>query len=117
MNLQLVLSFVAYCLAWVPGADIGGSIHAPRYDAIRLSKNRHSARRYFCRVYTTVEKVSFAIGPALLGLNIGYAGYDASAESSLTMSDGHLLMRRGLPVASLIISCFLMILYNLDVEP
>ena len=71
----------------------------------------------FAGVYTTVEKVSFAIGPALLGLIIGYAGYDASAE---TLSDNVrmviYLCAGGLPVASLIISCFLMILYNLNVE-
>ena len=88
-------------------------------DTMQYDYQKTGIRRegIFAGVYTTVEKVSFAIGPALLGLIIGYAGYDASAE---TLSDNVrmviYLCAGGLPVASLIISCFLMILYNLNVE-
>ena len=88
-------------------------------DTMQYDYQKTGIRRegIFAGVYTTVEIVSFAIGPALLGLIIGYAGYDASAE---TLSDNVrmviYLCAGGLPVASLIISCFLMILYNLNVE-
>jgi GPH family glycoside/pentoside/hexuronide:cation symporter len=88
-------------------------------DTMQYDYQKTGIRRegIFAGVYTTVEKISFAIGPALLGLIIGYAGYDASAE---TLSDNVrwviYLCAGGLPVASLIISCLLMILYNLNVQ-
>ena len=88
-------------------------------DTMQYDYQKTGIRRegIFAGVYTTVEKISFAIGPALLGLIIGYAGYDASAE---TLSDNVrmviYLCAGVLPVASLIISCLLMILYNLNVQ-
>ena len=66
-------------------------------------------------VYTTVEKLSFAIGPSILGLILGSSGYNAS---EITQSDNVISMiyfsAAGFPVITLIISCLLMFLYNVD---
>jgi len=66
-------------------------------------------------VYTTVEKLSFAIGPSILGLILGFSGYNANET---TQADNVISMiyfsAAGFPVITLIISCLLMFFYNVD---
>ena len=66
-------------------------------------------------VYTTVEKLSFAIGPSLLGLILGFSGYNADLNQQ---NDNVISMiyfsAAGFPVITLIISCVLMFFYNVD---
>ncbi|MDG2297447.1 MAG: MFS transporter [Gammaproteobacteria bacterium] len=66
-------------------------------------------------VYTTVEKFSFAIGPSILGIMLGLVGYEASTN---VFSENVIRMiyftAGGFPVISLLISCLLMIIYNVD---
>ena len=66
-------------------------------------------------VYTTVEKLSFAIGPSILGIMLGMVGYDALLENQ---SDVVIRMvyfaAGGFPVISLLISCFFIMIYNTE---
>lgn len=66
-------------------------------------------------VYTTVEKLSFAIGPSILGLMLGFSGYNANET---IQNDNVINMiyfsAAGFPVITLIISCVLMFFYNVD---
>ena len=68
-------------------------------------------------VYTTVEKLSFAIGPSILGIMLGMVGYDALLS---TQSDTVIKMvyfsAGGFPVITLLISCFFIMIYNVDRE-
>ena len=66
-------------------------------------------------VYTTVEKLSFAIGPSILGIMLGMVGYDALLASQ---SDAVIKMvyftAGGFPVIALMISCLFVMIYNID---
>ena len=66
-------------------------------------------------VYTTVEKLSFAIGPSILGIMLGMVGYDALLTSQ---SDAVIKMvyftAGGFPVIALMISCLFVMIYNID---
>ena len=66
-------------------------------------------------VYTTVEKLSFAIGPSILGLILGFSGYNAN-ETIQTNNVINMIYfsAAGFPVITLIISCVLMFFYNVD---
>jgi len=87
-------------------------------DTMQYDYQKTGIRRegIFAGVFTTVEKISFAIGPALLGLMLGSAGYlpepnaiqPESARMVMYLSVG------GLPVITLFISCLLMTFYKLD---
>jgi GPH family glycoside/pentoside/hexuronide:cation symporter len=66
-------------------------------------------------VYTTVEKLSFAIGPSILGIMLGFVGYDALSNSqSETVINMMYFAAGGFPVMCLFISCLLITAYNVD---
>ena len=68
-------------------------------------------------VYTTVEKLSFAIGPSILGIMLGMVGYDALLESqSDTVINMVYFTEGGFPVITLLVSCFFIMIYNVDEE-
>jgi GPH family glycoside/pentoside/hexuronide:cation symporter len=68
-------------------------------------------------VYTTVEKLSFAIGPSILGIMLGMVGYDALLESqSDTVINMVYFTAGGFPVITLLVSCFFIMIYNVDEE-
>jgi len=68
-------------------------------------------------VYTTVEKVSFALGPAFTGLLLGAAGYIQSADASVAQPEAARLVMylcaSVIPVGSLWIGCLLLLGYDL----
>lgn len=68
-------------------------------------------------VYTTVEKLSFAIGPSILGIMLGMVGYDAllSTQSDVVIKMVY-FSAGGFPVITLLISCFFIMIYNVDRE-
>lgn len=57
-------------------------------DTMQYDYQRTGIRRegIFAGVYTTVEKLSFALGPTLMGLLLGAAGYVAGAEAATSQS-------------------------------
>ena len=66
-------------------------------------------------VYTTVEKLSFAIGPSILGILLGYVDYDALSNSqSESVINMMYFNAGGFPVICLFISCLLITAYNVD---
>ena len=71
-------------------------------------------------VYTTVEKVSFALGPALTGTLLGAAGYIQSADALLEQPEAArqvmYLCASVIPIASLWIGCLLLLRYDLTEE-
>ena len=71
-------------------------------------------------VYTTVEKISFAVGPALAGLMLGAAGYIQSADATVQQPEGArmviYLCASVIPVATLAIGCLLLLGYDLTEE-
>ncbi len=71
-------------------------------------------------VYTTVEKVSFALGPALAGLLLGAAGYIQSADVTIEQPEAARMVIYAcasvLPVATLAVGCLLLLGYNLTEE-
>ncbi len=68
-------------------------------------------------VYTTVEKISFALGPALAGLMLGAAGYIQSADVTVEQPEAArmviYLCASVIPVATLGVGCLLLLGYNL----
>jgi len=68
-------------------------------------------------IYTTVEKLSFAIGPSILGLILGFSGYNTNQTMQ---SDSVISMiyfsAAVFPVITLTISCLLIYFYNVDEE-
>ena len=71
-------------------------------------------------VYTTVEKVSFAVGPALAGLLLGAAGYVQSTDVTVEQPEAARMViyacASALPVVSLAIGCLLLLGYDLTEE-
>tara|TARA_B110000438_G_scaffold300088_1_gene351670 strand:- start:6764 stop:8095 length:1332 start_codon:yes stop_codon:yes gene_type:complete len=68
-------------------------------------------------VYTTVEKLSFAIGPSILGLILGLSGYNPNETIQIdNVIKIIYLSAGGFPVITLIISCLLMFFYNVNEE-
>ena len=71
-------------------------------------------------VYTTVEKISFALGPALAGLLLGAAGYiqspDPAVEQPAAAVTVIYVCAAIIPVATLAIGCLLLIGYDLKEE-
>ena len=66
-------------------------------------------------VYTTVEKLSFAIGPSILGIMLGMVGYDALlASQSEAVIKMVYFTAGGFPVIALMISCLFVMIYNID---
>ncbi len=69
-------------------------------------------------IYTTVEKVSFSVGPALLGFVLGAAGYVASATTEAAQPAAALraiyVCASLLPMASTLVGCLLLRAYALD---
>lgn len=75
----------------------------------------HRREGILAGVYTTVEKLSFAIGPSILGILLGYVDYDASSNSqSESVINMMYFNAGGFPVICLFISCLLITLYNVD---
>ncbi len=68
-------------------------------------------------VYTTVEKFSFALGPALAGILLGAAGYIQSADPTVAQPEAARIAIYAcaavIPVATLAISCLLLLGYDL----
>ena len=83
-----------------------------QYDKKTTGQNREGI---LAGVYTTVEKLSFAIGPSILGIMLGMVGYDALLTSQ---SDSVIKMvyfaAGGFPVIALMVSCFFIMIYNID---
>lgn len=71
-------------------------------------------------VYTTIEKISFALGPALTGLLLGAAGYVQSAAPGAEQPEAVkvviYLCASVIPIVSLAIGCLLLLGYNLTEE-
>jgi GPH family glycoside/pentoside/hexuronide:cation symporter len=71
-------------------------------------------------VYTTVEKISFALGPALAGLMLGAAGYIQSADVMVEQPEAARMVIYAcasvIPVATLGMGCLLLLGYNLTEE-
>ena len=71
-------------------------------------------------VYTTVEKISFAVGPALAGLMLGAAGYIQSADVLVEQPEAARMVIYAcasvIPVATLVIGCLLLLGYDLTEE-
>jgi glycoside/pentoside/hexuronide:cation symporter, GPH family len=69
-------------------------------------------------IYTTVEKLSFSIGPALLGLVLGAAGYVSSATAAAAQPAAALraiyICASLLPMASTLVGCLLLRAYTLE---
>ena len=85
-----------------------------QYDKITTGQSKEGI---LAGVYTTVEKLSFAIGPSILGIMLGMVGYDALLSSQ---NDAVIKMvyfsAGGFPVIALLISCFFITIYNIDQE-
>jgi GPH family glycoside/pentoside/hexuronide:cation symporter len=71
-------------------------------------------------VYTTIEKVSFALGPALAGLLLGAAGYIQAADATVEQPEAAKMAIYAcaavIPVVTLAISCLLLLGYDLKEE-
>ena len=71
-------------------------------------------------VYTTVEKISFALGPALTGLLLGAAGYIQSADALVEQPQAArtvmYLCASVIPIGSLGLGCLLLLRYDLTEE-
>jgi GPH family glycoside/pentoside/hexuronide:cation symporter len=71
-------------------------------------------------VYTTIEKVSFALGPALAGLLLGAAGYIQSTDVMVEQPEAARIVIYAcasvIPVASLVMGCLLLLGYDLTEE-
>ena len=71
-------------------------------------------------VYTTIEKVSFSLGPALLGILLGIAGYIQSAEITVEQPEAArmviYLCASVIPVGTLLLGCLLLLGYDLSEE-
>ena len=75
----------------------------------------HRREGILAGVYTTVEKLSFAIGPSILGIMLGYVDYDALSNSqSESVINMMYFNAGGFPVICLFISCLLITAYNVD---
>jgi GPH family glycoside/pentoside/hexuronide:cation symporter len=87
------------------------------YD-YRLSGQRREG--ILSGVYTTIEKVSFAMGPALTGMMLGAAGYIQSADAAVKQPEAVTvviyLCASVIPIASLAIGCLLLLGYDLTEE-
>lgn len=86
-----------------------------QYDFQRTGLRREGV---FAGVYTTVEKLSFAIGPALMGILLGAAGYVAGAEAAGIQNDAsRLVIYAGvsiLPALGIASAGLIMTRYRLD---
>ena len=83
-----------------------------QYDKKTTGQNREGI---LAGVYTTVEKLSFAIGPSILGIMLGMVGYDALLTSqSDTVIKMVYFAAGGFPVIALMVSCFFIMIYNID---
>ena len=71
-------------------------------------------------VYTTIEKVSFAAGPAITGILLGAAGYIRSADPLVEQPQAAVtvmyLCASVIPIASLALGCLLLLGYDLTEE-
>ncbi len=112
-----------YLRATVTGLGAGGLMLVGQSllpDTIEYDYRRTGLRRegIFAGVYTTVEKVSFAFGPAVLGLILSALGWAearggvpvAQTERALMAIDIAVLI----PGATLILSCLCLLFYRLD---
>ncbi len=86
-----------------------------QYDFQRTGLRREGV---FAGVYTTVEKLSFAVGPALMGILLGWAGYVAGADMAQVQNEtSRLVIYAGvsiLPAVSIGMAGLLMTRFRLD---
>ena len=112
-----------YVRASITGIGAGGLMLIGQSllpDTIEYDFRRTGLRRegIFAGVYTTVEKVSFAFGPAVLGLLMGAFGWAEAqggqqveqTEQALQAIDVAMIV----PTATLIISCLFLSRYSLS---
>ncbi len=87
------------------------------YDAVRSGMKREGV---FAGIYTSAEKLAFAIGAAISGIFLGAMGYVESTSGSVAQPDSALFAIRlsvsVLPMILTIISCLFLIPYDLDEE-
>lgn len=89
-------------------------------DTIEYDFRRTGMRRegIFAGVYTTVEKVSFAFGPAILGLILSAMGWaEAQGGQPMPQTERALMaidIALWIPAVTLILSCLCLTRYHLD---
>jgi GPH family glycoside/pentoside/hexuronide:cation symporter len=70
----------------------------------------------FAGVYTTIEKLSFAVGPAVLGLLLGWAGYVGGADAAQSETSRQVIAAGVsiLPGLGITLAALIMTRYRLD---
>ena len=87
-------------------------------DTMQYDYQRTGLRRegVFAGVYTTIEKLSFAVGPAVLGLLLGWAGYVGGADAMQTEASRSVITAGVsiLPGLGITLAALIMTRYRLD---
>lgn len=87
-------------------------------DTMQYDYQRTGLRRegVFAGVYTTIEKLSFAVGPAVLGLLLGWAGYVGGADAIQTETSREVITAGVsiLPGLGITLAALIMTRYRLD---
>jgi GPH family glycoside/pentoside/hexuronide:cation symporter len=112
-----------YVRASVAGVGAGGLLLIGQSllpDTIEYDYRRTGLRRegIFAGVYTTVEKVSFAFGPAVLGLILSAYGWAEAQDGRPVAQTAEALASIDIavliPGATLVLSCLCLLFYKLD---
>lgn len=89
-------------------------------DTMRYDYQRTGLRRegVFAGVYTTIEKLSFAVGPAVLGLLLGWAGYVGGADAAQSETSREVIAAGVsiLPGLGITLAALIMTQYRLDAD-
>jgi len=90
-------------------------------DTIEYDRRRTGLERsgIFSGIYTTAEKLAYALGPALTGFFLGSMGYVSSTDGSVIQQPESAITAIYIcigfaPVLSLLAGCFCIAYYSLD---